>query len=221
MFKSMFRSLCVTSQGFTLVELLVGIGIMTSILGITLSGSPAAIMKLTLADNAYQSELLIREAQLQGSAINSVNGRFGGVGVFFDRASSSQVLKFKDTVDPTIQRAIGVGDGVYDSSPSDEKESIFKLVNNHHIGKLCVATTTVSTSSIMCNNENNPPVTMLTVVFERPKQTAHIYVNNSTSTEYAFACIQFDSIKSPAFGFVKSILVYQSGMITRNSRTCK
>lgn len=208
-------------EAFTLIELLVGIAIMTIILGITLSGSPSAIMKLTLADNAYQSELLIREAQLQGSAINSLNGSFGGVGIFLDRATSSQVLKFRDVVVPDPQRTIGIGNGIYDSSPVDEKETIFKMTNSNHVGRLCVATSTVSTTSIMCNEENVPPIDTLTISFERPKQIAHIYINGTTTTEYALACIQFDSIKSPTFGFVKSVFVYQSGMITKTPRTCK
>jgi type II secretory pathway pseudopilin PulG len=208
-------------SAFTLVELLVGIAIMTIILGITLSGSPAAIMKLSLADNTYRTELMIREAQLQGSAVNSLNGTVGGVGVFFDRATSTTVLKFKDRVDTTIERAIGIGNGFYDSTPIDEKDSTFLLTNRHRIGKLCVATSTVSTTSIMCNEENTPPVNTLTISFERPRQDAHIYVNGATSTtEYTFACIQFDSQKSPTPGFVKSILVYQSGMILKKSQPC-
>jgi prepilin-type N-terminal cleavage/methylation domain-containing protein len=207
-------------NAFTLIELLVGIGIMTVILGITLSGGPSAIMKLSLSDNTYRAELLIREAQLQGSAINTLNGVVGGAGIFLNRATSSAVLKFKDRVALSTLNVIGVGNGLYDVSPVDEKDTSFLLTNRHRIGKLCVATSTVSTSSIMCNEENIPPVNTLTIAFERPKQTAHIYVNGATSTEYAFACIQFDSLKSPEFGFVKSILVYQSGMIFRNSRTC-
>ena len=52
---------------------MVSIGIMAIVLGISISGAPSAIMRLALSDNTYQTELLIREAQLQGSAINSVN----------------------------------------------------------------------------------------------------------------------------------------------------
>lgn len=209
-------------KAFTLIELLVGIAIMTIILGITLSGSPSAIMKLTLADNTYKTELMIREAQLQGSAINTLNGVYGGTGLFFNSATSSDVLKFKDRVDVSIQRAIGVGNGLYNTTPTDEKESIFSLNSRHRIGKLCVATSTVSTTSIMCNEENDPPITSLTIAFERPKQDANIYVNNATSTtEYVFACLQFDSQKSPAFGFVKSIRIYKSGMIIKKPTPCQ
>jgi prepilin-type N-terminal cleavage/methylation domain-containing protein len=213
---------CFYRNAFTLVELLVGIGIMTIILGITLSGSPAAIMKLSLADNVYKVELMIREAQLQGSAINTLVGTFGGAGIFLNSATSTDVLKFKDRASTSTQKAIATGNGIYDSKPIDEKDSVFTLTNRHRAGKLCVATSTVSTTSIMCNEENDPPIVSLTIAFERPKQDAYIYVNNATSTtEYVFACLQFDSPKSPAFGFVKSIRIYRSGMIIKKSTPCK
>ena len=157
---------------------------MVIILGITLSGGPQAIMKLTLSDNTYQSELMLREAQLQGSAINSLDNTFGGVGVFFDLATSSQVLKFRDIVIPSFDRPIGIGNGLYESNPTDEKETIFSFTNNHRVGKLCTA---VGIASLLCNNENVPPIKTLTVSFNRPKQTAHIYINGATTTDFTSA----------------------------------
>lgn len=208
-------------KGFSLIELLVAVAIMTIILGITLSGGPSSIMRVTLSNNAHEIELLLREVQIQGSAINSLNGVYGGAGAYFSRMSQYSVLKFKDIVDTSIQRAIGTGNGVYDTSPVDEKDSILKLANNNRIGKLCIATSTESTSSIMCNDQVAPPIDSLTISFERPKQEAHIYINGTTSTDYVFACIQIDSNKSPTPGFVQSIYVYKSGMITRNPRICQ
>jgi len=209
---------CAPLQGFTLVELLVSIGIMTIVMGIVFSGGPQAISRLALSDNTYQGELFIREAQLQGSAINSMSGLFGGSGVYFNRATATQMLKFKDRViiDPT--RAINIGDGLYKVMPIDERESITKLTNGNVISKLCVATS--SRDNLYCNNINDLTINTLTVSFTRPKQIAHIYVNDSTSTDYAVACIQFDAFRSPEPGFVKSLFIYKSGMITKKTKTC-
>lgn len=191
---------------------------MSIILGITFSGGPQAIMRLSLGDNAYQVELMIREAQLQGSAINSFDDVYGGVGVFFNRATSSDVIKFKDIIDPSIKKAIGIGNGLYDATDSiDEREVRYFLSNNHRIGKLCVAT---STSPLICNDDYVPHVNTLTISFNRPKQLAHIYVNGATSTDYTLACIQIDSLRSPAQGYVRSIYVYKSGMLTKEVGTC-
>jgi prepilin-type N-terminal cleavage/methylation domain-containing protein len=205
-------------RGFSFIELLVSIAIMAIIMGITLSGGPQSIMRLSLGNNTYEVEAMIREAQLQGSAINSFNDTYGGVGVFFSRSTPTQVLKFKDRVDPSIVRAIGIGNGLYDTTPEDEQESLFKLTNNHRIGKLCVAT---STTPLMCNDAYEPHVSTLTISFNRPKQTAHMYINGTTSIDYTIACIQVDSLKSPTPGFVRSIYVYQSGMITKSSDICQ
>lgn len=207
-----------TKRGFTVVELLVCVAIMIIILGITLSGGPQAIMKVTLSDNTYNTELMLREAQLQGSAINSVGNLYGGVGVYFNLASSSQVLKFKDIIVPDVTRPIGIGNGLYEQTPTDEKEVVFKLSNNHKVGKLCVAT---GVAAFVCNDEVGPPIKTLTVSFNRPKQTAHIYINDATTTDFTSACIQLDSFRSPLPGYVRSILVYRSGMITKKLGTCK
>jgi hypothetical protein len=193
---------------------------MTIILGITLSGGPSAVMRLKLSDNAFQGELMVREAQLQGSAINSMTDRFGGVGVYIDLATSTTMVKFRDKVDTSLQRAIGIGNGLFEQGvAAGEEETVFKLANNNRITMLCVST---GTQPILCNDELTPDaIRTLTISFTRPKQTAHIYVNDVSATEYSSACIQFDSPKSPAAGFVRSVLVYRSGMITKNLGTCK
>ncbi len=210
----------VRRKGFTLVELLVSIGVMAIVLGVTMSGGPQAIARLSLADDASKTELLLRETQLQGSSINSVNNMFGGAGLFFDRATSTTVLKFKDRAIADVYRFISIGDGLYKSFPVDEKESIIILTNRNHIGKLCVATT--SPSGFYCNAENASVGTIntLTVSFNRPKQEAHIYINNSTTTDFSAACIQFDAPNAPGQGYIRSLFVYKSGMITKKVAAC-
>ncbi len=205
-------------KGFTLIELLVSISVMAIILGISLSGAPQSITRISLAQDIYQVELLLREVQLQGSSINSLNNTFGGAGIFFQSTNSTTTIKFKDRAIVDPNRAISVGNGLYDVLPINERESILTTTNRNRIGKLCVATT--APSIFFCNTENNPPVSNLTISFNRPKQTAHIYINNATTTDFAAACIQFDSFRSPAQGYVKSLLVYKSGMITKKSGTC-
>ncbi len=209
-------------KGFSLIELTVSMGVMAIILGITMSGGPQSLVRISLAENTYQAELLLREVQLQGSSINSLNNTFGGAGVFFNRASSSQTLKFKDRAVLDRNRAISIGNGIYDTRPYEEKESLLMTTNRHVIGKLCVATT--SPSVFYCNDDRPPTIptiNTLTISFSRPKQTAHIYANNATSSDYSSACIQFDSPRSPEQGYVKSILVYKSGMITKRTAPCK
>ncbi len=215
LFKSNLR------KGFTLLELTVSIAIMAIILGISFSGGPSAIMRVSLADNTYKAEMLLREAQLQGSSIASLNNTFGGAGVYFDRSTPTRIVKFKDRSILNLNRAISIGNGLYDTVPTDELDTVYAMTNGHRFGKVCVATT--SPAVFFCNGENTahiPAITSLTVSFNRPKQTAHIYINNSVAVDYSTACIQFDSNKSPANGFVKSVLVYKSGMISKRIGAC-
>lgn len=211
-------------KGFTLVELMVSMGVMAIILGITMSGGPQSINRLSIADNTYQAELLLREAQLQGSSISSLGNVFGGAGLYFSRATPTRTVKFRDrsvaSTDPS--RAISVGDGLYSVTPIDEKDSLLITTNGNVVGKLCVATS--SPSVFYCNvtaNTEIPTITSLTVSFSRPKQTAHIYINDSAAVDYAAACIQFDAYRSPEKGYVKSLYVYKSGMITKKTTVCK
>lgn len=206
-----------SSRAFTLIELLVSVSIMTMILGITLSGGPTAIMRLSLSDNVYATELILREAQLQGSAVSSLNDTFGGAGVIFDLASPTIVTKFRDRVDPAIPHAIGIGDGLYQTSPVSEFDSFKKITGNHKITNVCV---TQTVPPFVCNAANTPSIDTLTISFTRPKQGANIYVNSSTAINYSAACIQVDSLRAPAQGFVRSIIVYRSGMILKKIGTC-
>jgi prepilin-type N-terminal cleavage/methylation domain-containing protein len=207
----------ISLKGFTLVELMVSITVMLIIIGITLSGGPQSISRVKLADDVYRSELMLREIQLQGSAVNSLNGVFGGAGVFFDRATSTEILKFKDKVDISLLKAIGTGNGLYDSNNS-EVSDVFMLATKNKIVRLCVATS--SPENFSCNSDNLPIVNTLTVSFSRPKQTAHIYINGATTTDFISACVQFEGPQSITAQNSRSLLVYQSGMITKKNGTC-
>lgn len=211
-------------KGFTLVELLVSISIMTIILGITLSGGPQSIAKVALSNNTYQTELMLREAQLQGSAVNSVGGLYGGVGVFFDRATSSMIIKFKDKINTLIVSDIGVGDGLFQQGHLGEKDIEYKVTHNHKIGKLCVAE---NIGPFVCNDEDvTNIINTLTVSFIRPRQRANIYVNDQKGVrgdiakEYSSACIQIETAQNPTSATSRSIIVYRSGMITKKPGTC-
>jgi prepilin-type N-terminal cleavage/methylation domain-containing protein len=205
-------------QAFTLVELLVSISIMAIVLGISFSGGPQAIMRLTLSDNAYRTEILLREAQLQGSAVVSVSSNYGGAGVYFDLATTSEAVKFRDRIDLSITHPIGIGNGLYDQALGNEYNEVVKTVNRHRIGVLCVAT---STNPLLCNDELEPDLKTLTISFSRPRQNANIYINDSKTTNYDIACVQLDSLRTPVKGYVRSILIYKSGMIVKKIDTCK
>lgn len=204
-------------RGFTLIEMIVSVSIMLLVMTITLSSRPNAIIRLALTDATSKTELLLRQVQLRGSSVNSVGDVYGGAGVFFDRDSPTSVLSFRDRVDDSITSALGVGNGLYNDTPLPELNETLLLDRGNKFGKLCVS---VSTSTFLCNQDNDPDIETLTISFTRPSQKANIYINGLTDINYSSACIQINSVKSPEVGYVKSIYVYKSGMIVKSSGEC-
>ncbi len=213
-------------RGFTLIELLISVAIMIMMTGILLGKYPESTMKLTLANANSALALLIHEAQQRGSSVDSVNSTLGGYGIFFDRATSTEVVLFGDRIDPAIPNAQGlpVGDGLYAMVPIDERKNVTRLQQRYSYEKLCISSTTAPLSKaphgFLCNGTSTPIINTLTISFSRPSQVAHIYINNSTTTDFASACIQLYSPKSPEIGHVRSLKVYHSGMVTPSRISC-
>ncbi len=210
-------------KAFTLVELIISLSIMAMILGMSFSQGPQTMMRLSLADNVSSIELMIRESQLQGSSVNSVSGVYGGAGVYFNRATSTSVVKFRDRVifAPNVTRPLGIGDGLYEYTPIDELSLLKIIDHNHKISQLCVESTGAANFTCNADQTNSiPTIRTLTVSFLRPSQEPNIFINDSTSTRYDVACIQIDALLAPQQGYSRSILVYRSGMILKKVAAC-
>ncbi len=89
-------------RGFTLIELMVALFIMSVSTGLLLANYPDSTIRLNLLNNTHDVALLIREAQMKGSAVASDNGSIGGYGVTFSHDSNIVTL-FSDSSDNVIQ----------------------------------------------------------------------------------------------------------------------
>lgn len=213
-------------NGFTLTELLIALAIMLSMTAMLLGKYPESSMKITLANANSSLSLFVREAQMRGSSVDSASDTLGGYGIFFDRATTTDVILFGDRIDDTIPttRDMPVGNGLYDKIPVDEKKDSKPLPSGYSYKKLCVASTTASLIDapygFVCNATSTPIIETLTISFTRPSQVAHIYVNSDRSVEYISACIELYSPKSPAIGHVRSLRVYHSGMAITSRTSC-
>jgi hypothetical protein len=120
---------------------------------------------------------------------------------------------FGDTVDAgaSVGREIAIGNGLYETSPVNETMSVLKFPNTFTVAKLCSG----SGYPFICNDNatTSGPISNLTISFTRPSSEAHIYLNNSTTTEESVACIELHSPRAPRAGHVRSVEVYESGMI--------
>lgn len=213
-------------RGFTLVELLISIGIMVIMTVTLLSKYPESSVKAKLASYNSALSILLHETQIRGSSVDSVNGSIGGYGVFFNIAKPKEAIFFGDKVDPLIPmpQGLGIGNGLYDTLPVDEWKSVTKLEDGYSYKKLCVGTTTAPLADapygFLCNATSTPDISTLTISFIRPSQVAHIYANGNSLINHPSACIQIYSVKSPALGHVRSVKVYHSGMMIASAKPC-
>ena len=219
-------------KGFSLLELLVSISIMVTMSTILLWNYPDSSIRIRMANITQTVALVLREAQIRGSAIDSNNGTYAGYGIYFNRASSTSIVLFGDIVIPSnYVNGILIGDGLYNSSPVDEVKTITKLPLNYSVSKLCVSS---SSGIFYCNATTSPEIDTLTISFIRPNTQPLIYVNDSTSsilslvssavaipTPYTGACIEISSPHAPNPGHVRSIRIEGAGFITTKVSGCE
>lgn len=208
----------VSSRGFTLVELSVSLAVIMALTTILFSRYPETAVRLTLANVSHTTSLLVREAQVRGSAIDSVNSSLGGYGVYVDLATPNKLTLFGDTVDPSVPKPFGItiGNGIFEQTPIDETKTITTLPDRYVISKLCVGVGFPFT----CNASNTPSISSLTVSFTRPNPAPDIYINNATSTSYGAACIELLSPQAPLSGHIRNVQVFSSGMIRNDLGKC-
>lgn len=196
-------------RGFTLVELMVSMAIMVIMSMALLYNYPDTSVRVTLINSVYSTALLIREAQVRGSAIDSMNSTLGGYGVQIKIPaidSISQIFLFGDTISGAKNSfGLPIGNGIYDLSPIDETKSTTSLPNKYNFTKICVGQ-----SPAICTST---PGSYVTISFTRPSPLPNIYLNGSQLTNYSKACIELQSPRAPQTGHIRSVEVYNSGMI--------
>lgn len=206
-------------RAFTLVELSISLAVIMTLTVILLSRYPETAVRLTLANASHTISLLMREAQVRGSAIDSVNSSLGGYGVYLSMASTSKLVLFGDMVDPTVPKPYGItiGNGIFETeSPFDETKTITTLPNGYVISRLCVGIGFPFT----CNAANDPAISALTISFTRPNPMPAIYINNATTTSFGAACVEIRSPQAPLSGHIRNVQIFRSGMIRNDIGRC-
>ncbi|MDD5318961.1 MAG: prepilin-type N-terminal cleavage/methylation domain-containing protein [Candidatus Pacebacteria bacterium] len=157
-------------SGFSLIELVVVIGIFTLIMAVILFNQ-SKLSSSTLVDNlAYETALTLRQAQDYGIGVRAVNPGLGaaafagGFGVHFDKTTPTTFILFKDD------------DGTHTYTPpstpggTDQVLSIYNIGNNNRISALCI------------NNNCNMAFSTLDITFTRPNPEAVIILDNQSIT---------------------------------------
>ncbi len=192
----------IQNKGFTLVELMVTVGIFTLITGLLLARYSNFNKGIILTNLAYDIALTLRSAQSASINVKSapINGPFSSnfdypYGVYFTDESTS----FITFVDVNYNDNTDIGS--YDTG---EEIATTNIKRGSRISAICSGT------EASCSTD----ISQLNVVFKRPDPVAHIVSVSSLSgrvtTENPYAEITVESLD----GTQKKIVVRSTGQIS-------
>lgn len=176
--------------GFTLVELMVTIGIVTLVTGVVLIKYSSFNSVVLLKSQAYELALDIRAAQSYG--VNN-SGKQGApsreaFGIYLDMANPNAYILFQDEPSGT--------DLVYDAG--EEVGEVYGIDSRFAIQAICTEST--------CSS----PVTSASIAFKRPNFDARIATNPASTPSQLE--IVLASVANTAITY--SVIVYPSGQIS-------
>ncbi|MEO6536077.1 MAG: prepilin-type N-terminal cleavage/methylation domain-containing protein [Candidatus Paceibacterota bacterium] len=186
------------NKGFTLVEMLVVLAIISIISAIAVTGQSTFNQSLLLTNTAYTVALSAREAQSFGlSSRKFGNVTNAGYGVHFDRSLPSSYQLFADISNVSVAPSncpasaggpdVKYGNCVYDSSPADGLVEKFTFSRGFKVLSFCGKQTTSGT--LYCSNSApSNQLSTLDVVFIRPNTSAVISGTASGSSIKEFSC---------------------------------
>lgn len=199
-----------SARGFSLIELVVVMGIFTLISVIVLANYPAFNHKVSIQNLAHQIGLEIRQAQVFGLSVKESaagSGTFRGYGVYFSAADSGSFIFYTDInnnkkYDYAAQSC---------SSPSNTEclEKI-NIASGDSLKNICaVRSTGVRDCAVP---ESGGGLEYLNIVFVRPDPDANI-LGTYASADALYQKAEI-SIEPPKKDFYKTVVVWTTGQIS-------
>ncbi|MEI7513117.1 MAG: type II secretion system protein [bacterium] len=156
---SVFRSRK-TTTGFSLIELMVVIGIFAIISGVVIFDYGKFSSNLVVTNLAYEAALAVRQAQVYGISVKQTltDSNFNAsYGVWFDKSDSQNFYLFADKNN----------NNKYDSD--SEREESFGMNGSNNISRFCVT----DSEGVKCSNDSS--IDSISIIFKRPEPNAKIY----------------------------------------------
>lgn len=212
-------------RGFSLIELLVVLGIITFIMSVVFTSQSTFNKTLILKNTAYDIALMLRTAETYGlgSRVSGISAN-AGYGLHFQRGTTDSFVLFADTAGGAS--CVGMapdckpGNNVYTSiGPTpDTLVQTYTLGNGITISDFCVS---YASGNWSCANKlgTGMNITSLDVVFTRPNTNALMSVNGLYSPA-PFAPTKACLIISSPQGAERFVSITTSGVIAANATSC-
>ncbi|MBV9349301.1 MAG: prepilin-type N-terminal cleavage/methylation domain-containing protein [Patescibacteria group bacterium] len=181
------------ARAFTLIEMLVVMGIFLVITGLVLANHSKFNSSVVLGSLAYDMALSIRQAQVYGVSVQQTpSASFqAGYGIHFSPGST--YFLFADTNN----------NGQYDAG--EQQVSVYSVGQGHSIKRFCELNTF---SQSVCSDDGDTPLSYLDIVFLRPNPDATFASNVPGYTSSAKIVVA-----SPS-GETRTITVASTGQIS-------
>lgn len=155
-----------TNSGFSLIELVVVIAIMTIISGVTLFNQGKFSGNVSLENLAYEIALTIRQAQFFGMNVREVTSGGSstfdsGYGVFFDKSNPNSFIFFADLNNNRFYDGAG------------EVLEVYNMTRGNYIKYLCI--------DGGCADPSTSTINDLAITFKRPDPDALIKTSNTAN----------------------------------------
>ena len=195
--------------GFSLIELVIVIGIFTLISAVILANYPSFSHKISIQNLAHQIALEVRQAQVYGLSVKETSlgtAVFPGYGVYFNQADNQSFILYADSNNNKKYDNPGTN-----CSLNVECLEKISIASGDNIKDICVYD---ASNNKKCAVEATPAgqIDSLNIVFIRPDPDANIIgASGGTDSTYQRAAI---SVEPPKKDFYKTVVVESTGQIS-------
>lgn len=198
------------NKGFTLVEMLVSLGIMGSILSVVLLNQSSYTERIALSNLADQMSLTLYQAQSYGIAVKefetgseNFSVAYGLTVSILSNGDESAYLNFAD------EDGDGTYDGNWNCQQGGSSECLEKVTfsQNNTINSICIIE---NNGSEDCNQPKRVDIT-----FARPNTRANIEVFRNSGQSMDMSTAKGIKINLQSLsGFERAVVVYKVGQIS-------